>query len=145
MKILALQPLLVTATVSAVAFGSALSAHACLSDYCANRKTGASVGSTSLRYGGTYSQAGADRLNYRYGYGTGRNRDFYNVYSPGTAKFRPSKSQSQKTVKPQPNRKPVIPFNSDAAIRNNGELGRSLKKLNVTVDDYDVSPAFKRK
>lgn len=50
------------------------------SDYEWNRRQGQTSSDLTLKYGGTYGQAGQNYMNYRYGYGTGNNRDYYSPY-----------------------------------------------------------------
>ena len=47
------------------------------SDYHSNRSSGQTSSSMTLKYGGTYSGAGQNYMNYRYGYGTGQNTHYY--------------------------------------------------------------------
>jgi hypothetical protein len=58
------------------------SAQAQYSDYYYNKRQGEAARDLTLRYGGTYSQAASDYLNYRYGYGTGQNNNYYSPYLP---------------------------------------------------------------
>ena len=61
--------------------GALSSAHAgCYSDWCANRSSGSTSSNLTLKYGGTYGQAAQNYNNYRWGYGTGGNTDYYSPY-----------------------------------------------------------------
>lgn len=53
------------------------------SDYYSNKSSGSTSSNLTLKYGGTYGQAGQNYMNYRYGYGTGRNNDNYSSNYPG--------------------------------------------------------------
>lgn len=56
----------------------------CYSDWCAGQSSGAATANRTLKYGGTYGQAGADALNYGRGYGTsGGSGGYYSPYANG--------------------------------------------------------------
>lgn len=52
------------------------------SDYSANKSRGQSSSDLTLKYGGTYGQAGQNYMNYRHGYGSGQNNDYYSRHHP---------------------------------------------------------------
>jgi hypothetical protein len=64
----------------------------CLSDWCANQRSGARSGNLTYKYGGTHSGAARSYNNYRWGYGAGANNDFhspsYPSYSPPGGGYR---------------------------------------------------------
>ncbi len=74
-----------TAIITAIALPTVANA-GCFSDYCANKKAGEWNRDMTLKYGGTYSDAARAYNNYRYGYGTGNNYNFYDTVAPGTVR-----------------------------------------------------------
>ena len=59
-------------------------AYAPYSDYYSNRQSGATSSNLALKHGETYSGAARNYMNYRHGYGTGRNRNYYSTYPYGS-------------------------------------------------------------
>jgi hypothetical protein len=57
----------------------------CYSDYCAGQRSGAYSSSMTLKYGGTYSQAASNYMNYSRGYGTSSGSSYYSPYYHGSS------------------------------------------------------------
>jgi hypothetical protein len=65
-----------------LAFLPSVSNAGCYSDHCANKRSGATSSSLTLKYGGGYTPAAKNKLNYERGYGTGKNDHIYSPYLP---------------------------------------------------------------